>query len=144
MAEAKTYLGSCFCGTVQFLVSGEPVAQGYCHCNSCRQWSAGPVNGFTLWKPEAVSITHGMDKIGAYNATPRSRRKWCTVCGGHLFTDHPEWKLVDVFAATIPGFAFKPAVHVHYQETVLPMKDGLPKLKDLPKEMGGTGEQLAE
>jgi hypothetical protein len=27
-----TYEGSCFCGTVQISVTGEPVAQGYCHC----------------------------------------------------------------------------------------------------------------
>lgn len=30
---------------------------GYCHCESCRHWSAGPVNAFTLWKPEALQIT---------------------------------------------------------------------------------------
>jgi len=27
---------------------------------------------------------------------------------------------------------------------VLPMKDGLPKLKDFPAELGGSGEQLPE
>jgi hypothetical protein len=31
-----------------------------------------------------------------------------------------------------------------YQETALRIKDGLPKIKDLPKEMGGSGEALAE
>jgi hypothetical protein len=35
-------------------------------------------------------------------------------------------------------------VHVNYAETVLPMKDGLPKLKDFPKEFGGSGESMAE
>ena len=29
-------------------------------------------------------------------------------------------------------------------EQVLRMKDGLPKMKDLPKEMGGTGETVPE
>ena len=57
MSNGKTYQGSCFCGAVQFTVSGEPAAMGYCHCESCRSWSAGPVNAFTLWKPEAVQIT---------------------------------------------------------------------------------------
>lgn len=117
---------------------------GYCHCDSCRRWSAGPVNAFTLWKPDALRITQGADKIGTYNKTPRSFRKWCTVCGGHVFTDHPAWELVDVYAASIPDFPFRPGVHVHYQETVLPIKDGLPKLKDLPGEMGGSGEILPE
>ena len=144
MSSDKTYKGSCFCGAVQFTVTGEPAAMGYCHCSSCRHWSAGPVNAFTLWKPDTVKITQGADKLGTYNKTPRSLRKWCKTCGGHVLTDHPEWNLVDVYAATIPSFPFKPGVHVHYQETVLPIKDGLPKLKDLPKEMGGSGDALPE
>ena len=52
--------------------------------------------------------------------------------------------LIDVPSAVISTFAFKPAFHVHYQETVQPMQDGLPKFKDLPAEAGGTGEELAE
>ena len=144
MSSEKNYKGSCFCGAVQFTVSGEPAAMGYCHCSSCRHWSAGPVNAFTLWKPDTVKITQGADVLGTYNKTPRSFRKWCKTCGGHVLTDHPQWKLIDVYAATIPSFPFKPGVHVHYQETVLPIKDGLPKLKDLPKEMGGSGEAVPE
>ena len=30
------------------------------------------------------------------------------------------------------------------QETILPMKDGLPKLKDFPAEIGGSGESIPE
>jgi len=138
-----TYKGSCFCGSVQFSVTGEPAAMGYCHCESCRTWSAGPVNAFTLWKPEALKIDKGADNIGKYNKTPRSGRQWCKTCGGHLFTEHPHWNLVDVYAAVIPDFPFKPGVHVNYQESKLHMKDGLPKLKDLPAEMGGSGVALA-
>jgi hypothetical protein len=52
--------------------------------------------------------------------------------------------LVDVYAATLPTLAFKPGLHVNYAETVLPMRDGLPKLKDFPAEFGGSGEQVAE
>jgi hypothetical protein len=35
-------------------------------------------------------------------------------------------------------------LHVNYESTVLPMKDGLPKLKDFPAELGGSGETLPE
>jgi hypothetical protein len=35
-------------------------------------------------------------------------------------------------------------VHVHYQETVLRIRDGRPKFKDSPKEMGGSGVTLQE
>ena len=59
-------------------------------------------------------------------------------------TNHPLWGLVDVYAAALPTVEFKPGVHVNYAETVLPMRDGLPKLKDFPKELGGSGEVVPE
>jgi hypothetical protein len=118
-----TYQGKCFCGAVALSVSGEPAAMGYCHCESCRSWSAGPVNAFTLWDPQSVKVTEGAEHIGTYHKTEASHRKYCKLCGGHLMTDHPGFKLVDVYAATIPG---------------------LPKQKDLPAEMGGSGVLLPE
>jgi hypothetical protein len=57
---------------------------------------------------------------------------------------HPQWGLVDVFAATIPDFPFQPGVHANYASSVLPMKDGLPKFKDFPEELGGSGETMEE
>jgi hypothetical protein len=129
---------------VKFTVTGAPVAEGYCHCGSCRLWSAGPINAFSLWKPESLTVDAGADQIGMFAKSEQSHRKFCKSCGGHLFTDHPGWNLVDVYAAVIPTYAFAPKVHVHYVSTVLPMKDGLPKFKDIPAEMGGSGEQLPE
>lgn len=140
----KTYSGKCFCGAVEIRVTGEPVAMGYCHCASCRSWSAGPVNAFTLWKPDAVKVTKGKDQVGSYHKTEKSHRKWCKRCGGHLYTEHPGWKVTDVYAATLPELAFKPGIHVNYQESVLRIRDGLPKMKDMPKEMGGSGATLPE
>jgi hypothetical protein len=141
---SNTYKGACFCGAVEIEVTGEPAAMGYCHCGDCRSWSAGPVNAFSLWAPDSVKVTKGADKIGTYNKTENSARKFCTVCGGHIMTDHPGMGLTDVYAATIPRLDFKPSVHVFYGESVLSIKDGLPKFKDVPSEMGGSGETLPE
>ena len=139
-----SYVGSCFCGAVQLEASGEPEAMGYCHCRSCRSWSAGPVNAFTLWKPQNVRVTKGAEHIGKFAKTEASVRQYCKRCGGHLMTDHPKLGLVDVYAATISTMKFTPGVHVNYAETVLPMKDGLPKLRDFPADMGGSGDVLPE
>jgi hypothetical protein len=141
---SEIFKGGCFCGAVEFTVSGTPAAAGYCHCASCRSWSAAPVNAFTLWKPEAMKVTKGADSIGVYHRTKRSYRKFCRHCGGHLFTEHPLFGLIDVYAATIPKHRFQPALHVNYAETVLRIEDGLPKMKDMPKEMGGSGETVPE
>jgi len=138
------HVGSCFCGAVELEAAGAPEAMGYCHCRSCRSWSGGPVNAFSLWKPAAVRVTAGAEHIATFAKAPMSQRKYCSKCGGHLMTDHPPLGLVDVFAATLPTLIFTPAVHVNYAETVLPMRDGLPKLKDFPAEFGGSGETMAE
>jgi len=140
----KTYKGTCFCGAVKFEVTGQPEAMGYCHCTSCRSWAAAPVNAFTLWKPGNVKITHGQASIGIFHKTEKSHRQFCKTCGGHLMTAHPLWALVDVYAGVIPTFPYKAGVHVNYGERVVSMKDGLPKFKDLPKEMGGSGDMLPE
>ncbi len=138
------YKGECFCGAVKVEVAGEPEGMGYCHCRSCRSWSGGPVNAFTLWKPESVKITAGKEHVATYNKTPISDRKYCTKCGGHLMTAHPTLGVVDVFSATLPALAFKPGLHINYAETVLPMKDGLPKFKDFPAAFGGSDEKMPD
>ena len=151
MSESTQHDGSCFCGSVKFTVSGEPELSAYCHCDSCRNWSASPVSAFTLWKPTTLKITQGLDNIAGFDKNPISgdeavvsNRVWCKTCGGHLYTDHPAMGLIDVPAAIIKDFDFKPAFHVNYQETVHPMNDGLTKFKDLPKKAGGSGEELPE
>jgi hypothetical protein len=59
-------------------------------------------------------------------------------------TYHPTFGLIDVRPAVIPSVAFQPVLHLHYADTVLPMKDGLPKLKDFPAQAGGSGEVMLE
>ena len=139
-----THSGTCFCGAVELEVTGAPEAAGYCHCRSCRSWSGGPVNAFTLWRPENVRVTRGKEHVATFQKTPLSQRQYCTKCGGHLMANHPPLGLVDVFAATLPSLPFAPGVHVNYAETVLPMKDGLPKLRDFPAELGGSGVAVSE
>jgi hypothetical protein len=126
--DIMSHAGTCFCGTITLEVDGPPEAMGYCHCNSCRSWSGGPVNAFSLWKPAAVRVTSGAEHIATFQKSELSQRQYCAKCGGHLMTNHPTLGLVDVFAATIPTLRFEPGVHVNYAENVLPMKDGLPSI----------------
>jgi len=151
MNENVQHEVSCFCGAVSITVTGEPEVMGYCHCDSCRNWSAGLTHAFTLYKSTNFNLTKGSDNITGFDKNPVSgdtnvvsNRVWCKTCGGHLYIDHPTMGLIDVPAALIKDLDFKPAFHVHYQETVNKMKDGLPKFKDMPKEVGGSGEEIPE
>ena len=140
----ETHTGSCYCGAVTIETSGEAEAMGYCHCDACRSYSGAPMGAFTLWKAENVKITRGADSLGSFRSSDFSERRYCTKCGGRVLVDHAGIGMVDLAPATIPSLAFKPAVHLNYEETVLPMKDGLPKLRDFPAEVGGTGQTMPE
>ena len=142
MSDAHS--GACFCGAVRLEASGAPLAMGYCHCQSCRSWSGAPVVAFTLWPPENVRITAGEEHLGSYSKTGMTVRRFCSKCGGSVMADHPELGLADIFASTLPTLHFVPTVHVNYGEHVLPIHDGLLKLKDFPAEHGGSGEILPE
>ncbi len=139
-----THQGACFCGAITLEATGTPEGMGYCHCRSCRSWSGGPVNAFTLWKPEAVKVTAGAEHLATFQKTEISQRQYCNKCGGHLMTNHPTLGVVDVFSATLPTLDFAPGLHVNYAETVLPIKDGLPKFKDFPAAFGGSGDMIPE
>jgi len=73
----------------------------------------------------------------AYLKTNEKQLQASCFCGQVKFTvtiNQKPWRIVTV------TFAF----HVHYQESVHEMKDGLPKFKDLPIDAGGTGTELTE
>jgi len=141
---ADRHTGTCFCGAVAIEVAGAPEEMGYCHRNPCRIYSGAPLTAFTLWKQANVKVTKGAELLGGFAKTDMSHRRFCTKCGGHVMVDHPRLGVTDVRAAIVPTMAFRPTVHLNYAEAVLPIKDGLPKLKDFPAAAGGSGETMPE
>lgn len=143
-SDTTKHKGTCFCGTVAVTATGVPSTMGYCHCKTCRAWSAAPVIAVTLWQSDAVEITQGAEFLASYSKTGFCHRKHCTKCGGHILAEIPDAGITDIFAAILPSLSFEPTLHVNYESAVLKIKDGLPKLKDFPAEVGGSGEILPE
>ena len=143
-AMAKTPSGGCYCGAVKIEMRGDPLEMGYRHCENCRRYSAAPVSAFTLWKKENVSVTKGEEFLGRFKSSDISERGYCMKCGGHIIVEHPALGLMDVRIGALRDFPFKPKVHLNYAETILPMRDGLPQLKDFPAAIGGSGETVPE
>lgn len=138
------HAGGCFCGAVAIEATGEPLEMGYCHCRDCRAYSGAPVTAFTLWRGQDVRVLRGAELLGDFQKTEFSRRRHCTRCGGHVLMEHPQLSFVDIPAGVLPSLAFRPVVHLNYASAVLPIRDGCPKLKDFPAEIGGSGEILPE
>lgn len=130
---AETHKRACFRGAVAIAVTGPPLEMGYCHCALCRAYPGNPVNAYLLWRSADVTVTKGAEFLGGANRTGMSDRRFCTKCGGHVKTVHPGLGLTDVRPATILVIPFAPTVHLNYAETLLLMKDGLSKLRDLPR-----------
>lgn len=144
MSDDRDHKGTCFCGAVELEVSGDPIDVGYCHCTSCRAYSGAPFVAFTIWSAEQLRVTKGSALLGSFNKVGTSDRRFCKRCGGHLMLHHADLGVVDIRAAILPGVPFEPKEHLYYGEAVLSVKDGLPKFKDLPVEIGGSGELLPE
>lgn len=142
MPDAKPYRGTCFCKAVEIEASGAPAVMAYCHCESCRTWLSAPIHGATLWPSANVKLVRG--ELGTVKKTEASHRQFCTKCGGRVLVLHPAIGMTDVGSVVLPALAFRPAMHVHYGEKVLAVRDGLPKFKDFPKEFGGSGDMLPE
>jgi hypothetical protein len=90
-----------------------------------------------------VKVSKGEQYLGKFHASELSDRRYCTKCGGHVMIDHPTLGLADI-RVPLRGLPFKPTVHLNHEEKPLPIRDGLPKLRDFPKEIGGSGEMISE
>ena len=141
-----TYHASCSCGAVEIEADGEPVVQCYCHCNNCRSFSGTPVNTPVLWPLNKVRFVKGEDKLRHYSNTGHAEagRYSCGVCNGLVGVNLFEAGLFDIFAGLVSDLTFTPTLHINYENAVLRVKDGLPKLKDMPKDFGGSGETVPE
>tara|TARA_B100000700_G_scaffold158836_1_gene176040 strand:- start:85 stop:552 length:468 start_codon:yes stop_codon:yes gene_type:complete len=141
--ENMEYHGTCYCGTVEVVVTGPPTASGFCHCHSCRKWHSAPINAFSIWPKDKVEIT---GDLIVSNKDPVSERMTCSKCGGCLANGKPTLNMVAVYSQTLAdsGFKYVPDFHIFYDERVIDIADGLPKFNDLPETFGGSGNQVNE
>ena len=64
--------GSCLCGAVRFVATGQPESVVWCHCESCRKHSGAPVSVFVAFKRNAYVVTEGqITRIVIYTRFPR-------------------------------------------------------------------------
>ncbi len=142
--SSTEFEGSCLCARVKLKVVGLPKTAGICHCESCRRWHAAPINAWALWRNENVTVTQGEDFLQGYD-TGSSHRFWCRNCGTGLFNRKAKGHTV-VYAMLLSksGYIHDPTCHIHCEESVIQIEDGLPHYVDLPQNWGGSGELVTE
>jgi hypothetical protein len=133
----KTKTVSCCCGAVELRITGDPVAQLYCHCDDCQVAHGAAYVPVAIYPEQAVEIVKGEPTPMAASSLPRMR---CAECGTHLFNDVASHGLRNVNGYLLPNGEFKPESHVQCQYAVLPVRDDLPHYKGLPAAFGGSDE----
>jgi hypothetical protein len=99
----QTLKGSCLCGALRFVVTGEPARFYHCHCSRCRK-STGTGHASNLFITNAeLTWTGDTALIKTYKLPEAQRfaRTFCAQCGGPLPREMGDTRQVFVPAGTL-------------------------------------------
>jgi len=99
-----------------------------------------------VFSGDVVRFVRGEENVRRFKLedSRQLERVSCNQCGASIGTCIPVLNIYDLCVGILQDFEFKPAIHVNYQDRVVSMPDGLPKFRDLPKSVGGTGKLMEE
>jgi hypothetical protein len=123
----------CLCRDAAIELSGDAVAQFYCHCTDCQAVHGAGFVPIALYRTPALSIVRGELLGWALRTTPR---RTCARCGTRMFSE-PNPHVRGVTASLLPAGTFKPGFHINCGSALLPIHDDLPHYLTLPEKMGG-------
>lgn len=131
--------GGCYCGAIQYEVTGEPVNRTICHCDMCRGTTGAPcVAWFTV--PRSQFRLTGAAPT-RYRSSAHATRSFCAVCGTQIcFADDNYPAEIDVSTCTLQDpTAVPPASHIFTASQVpwLHCSDDLPRYRGSRSEAGG-------
>jgi len=129
----------CNCGELKVEVSGDPVAQFYCHCDDCQAVHGAAYIPIIMFPADSVRVLAGARAVYALRNNPRLS---CPSCGTKMFAEPPGMGVKGVVANRFPPGTFKPQFHIQCQHAVLPIKDELPHFKGYPQAFGGSDETI--
>jgi hypothetical protein len=82
--------GGCYCGSLRFRASGEPMFRGQCHCRECQYISGGHPNAVMAMPESGFTYTKGMPKKFKRSDLPTGvTREFCPDCGTHILAKSP-------------------------------------------------------
>jgi hypothetical protein len=85
----------CLCGGVRFTVSPAPAVAGYCHCTRCQGRTGAAASAQAFVEAGALTLQRGEDLVTGWRHPDGGMEKcFCRACGAHLFSRHPETKVV--------------------------------------------------
>jgi hypothetical protein len=130
---------ACNCGKVKMELTGEPLAQAYCHCKDCQKVHSAAYIGVAMYPIAQTKIVAGEPLMWTLARTPRAT---CRDCGTRLWAEPVGLGIRGVLATLLPAGTFKPAFHIQCQDAMIPVKDTLPHFKAFPAAFGGSDDKV--
>jgi hypothetical protein len=79
--------GGCLCGAVRYTISEGPITGRVCWCRDCQKLGAGGPAVGAAFKSAAITVTGEFrDYVSRADSGNVMHRKFCPVCGTHLFS----------------------------------------------------------
>jgi hypothetical protein len=108
----QTYAGQCFCGYLQFAVSGPAESLCFCHCTSCRLASGAPYLAWGSFLKGSFHVTQG--ELTLHNSSEPVERGFCGKCGSTISYFHsgrPDY--IDITLVTLDeSDELRPMCHI--------------------------------
>jgi len=98
-----TLKGSCLCGAVKYVASGEAKRFYHCHCSRCRK-ATGTGHATNLFiQPGTLEWTSGKELVREYKVPEAQRfaNNFCTTCGSRVPRESPSMGFVFIPAGSL-------------------------------------------
>ena len=133
-----TAKGSCFCGEVEYEISGNLGIFQYCHCSRCRKFTGSGYAANILVHPEHFRWLKGAAGVGEFipEDTKYLTTAFCKNCGSSLPWKAKGGKSVVIPAGTLDEHpSIEPSQSIFYDSKATWHRDSaeLPKYDELPK-----------
>lgn len=132
------YWASCFCGSVRYEVSADPVDAKLCHCRACQVLHGAPLQWAAIFHKNHVRFSAGLDHLRFFNSgqSINDRILPCKVscyrCGTPIADEGRRmWLAFPALFEFGQGgetpHSFMPSCHIFYGQRVIDIYDDLPK-----------------
>jgi hypothetical protein len=128
---------ACRCGAIHLEVSGDALAQFFCHCDDCQAMHGAAYVPESLYAAAQVRVIRGTPAQWTLKRNPRF---FCSACGTRLFVEVLALGVRGVSGSLLPPGSFKPSFHMQCEFAVRPVPDGLPHYRSRPARFGGSDE----
>lgn len=129
----------CRCGQIELAVSGEAIAQFYCHCDDCQAMHGAAYVPEAVYPAEAITVEKGEP---AQWTLKRNPRVFCRDCGTRLFIEVSALQVRGLNGGLLPAGVFRPQFHMQCQFAVRPVEDALPHYRSRAPQFGGPDETV--